>query len=340
MKYFIALLLLLAPSSLFAATIYTTASSDTLNTFRTNVNSSLTNLNTSLSTTTATLGLGLSYSTTLGYLVGGTSGTLTIATSTLYTGATNSLAYFSGTNTLGQIAAGTNGYYLGMTSGVPTWTATSTLFTNSGSGLNILQTSPTLITPTLGVAVGTSLALGGATLGSNAIAITGTGFLSSNLGVGSTSPAFRLSVNDTASDFYITSAGKVIAYDTANNWQGRVSPTHSLVLGTATTTTWIASTTSSGFSPIAVMPFAGTLRQARCTTYVGASAGSFIGVNVKVAGSDATPSYFVSSSTVGVEKFTAGNTFTAGQQILANFGTTTTATATSVSCTLDITETI
>ena len=36
------------------------------------------------------------------------------------------------------------------------------------------STSPTLVTPTLGVADGTSLALGGATIGSNALAVTGT----------------------------------------------------------------------------------------------------------------------------------------------------------------------
>lgn len=47
--------------------------------------------------------------------------------------------------------------------------------TNTGTGtVNVLQTSPTLITPDLGVAIATSIAIGGATLGSNAVAISGT----------------------------------------------------------------------------------------------------------------------------------------------------------------------
>lgn len=134
--------------------------------------------------------------------------------------------------------------------------------------------------------------------------------------------------------FYIDSAGKVAAKDTTNNWSGRISPTRSFVLGTGTTTTWTASTTGSAYSPYLVMPFTGTLRQVRC---VADAAG--LGVNVQVNGSDATPSYFVGSTTVGIISFTAGNTFAAGQKILANFGTTTTSTTKSQSCTFDVTET-
>lgn len=43
----------------------------------------------------------------------------------------------------------------------------------TGSGKVLLQTSPSLVTPALGIATGTSLALGGATLGSNVFAATG-----------------------------------------------------------------------------------------------------------------------------------------------------------------------
>lgn len=47
-------------------------------------------------------------------------------------------------------------------------------YTLSGSGTVVaMATSPVLTTPTLGVAIGTSLALGGATIGSNALAVTG-----------------------------------------------------------------------------------------------------------------------------------------------------------------------
>ena len=82
------------------------------------------------------------------------------------------------------------------------------------------------------------------------------------------------------------------------------------------------------------MPFTGTLRQTRCSTDA-----SFVGVNVTVNASNATPSYFVASTTVGVIGFTAGNTFSAGQVILANFGTTTTSLTKDVTCTFDVTET-
>lgn len=164
-------------------------------------------------------------------------------------------------------------------------------------------------------------------------------FTGTNFGIASTSPAFTFSVNTIGSQFYISSTGKVVAYDTTNGLTGVLSPTRSFTLSTGTTTTWTASTTGTGYSPSITMPFTGTLRQVRCTPYIGASAGSFIGVNVKVNGSDATPSYFVASSTIGTEHFTSGNTFSAGQPILANFGTSTTATATRIDCTFDVTET-
>lgn len=156
-----------------------------------------------------------------------------------------------------------------------------------------------------------------------------------NVGVASSSPFYSFSVGTGASAFYIaTTTGKIVGYDSTNSWTGRISPTRSFVLGTGTTTAWVASTTGSAYSPFIVMPFAGTLRQVRC-----ALDASFLGVNVKVNGSNATPSYFVASSTIGTVGFTAGNTFSAGQKILANFGTTTSATATQANCTFDVTET-
>lgn len=44
----------------------------------------------------------------------------------------------------------------------------------TGTGVLVFGTSPSLTTPALGVATGTSLALGGATIGGNALAVTGT----------------------------------------------------------------------------------------------------------------------------------------------------------------------
>lgn len=209
--------------------------------------------------------------------------------------------------------------------------AGATNFTISESGvatyLTIAETSGLL---TFGNASSTQLS----STGSSYFATSG-----GSVGIASTSPAFRFSLNTTGTEFYVDSNGKIVGRDTTNDWDGRLSPTRSFGLQTGTTTTWTASTTGSGYSPHIVMPFAGTLRQARCIPKIGATDGSFIGVNVKVNGSNATPSYFVASSTVGKISFTSGNTFTAGQVILADFGTTTTATATSISCTFDVTET-
>jgi hypothetical protein len=65
-------------------------------------------------------------------------------------------------------------------SGVSTFLATpssanliSAVTDESGSGALVFANTPTLVTPVLGVATGTSLALGGATLGTNALAVTG-----------------------------------------------------------------------------------------------------------------------------------------------------------------------
>lgn len=51
----------------------------------------------------------------------------------------------------------------------------------TGTGALVFSTTPTLVTPVLGVATGTSIALGGATLGANALAITGTVNVSSTV---------------------------------------------------------------------------------------------------------------------------------------------------------------
>lgn len=58
----------------------------------------------------------------------------------------------------------------------------------TGSGAVVLANTPTLIAPVLGIAAATSLALGGASLGSDALAVTGTATISGgiNIGVGTT----------------------------------------------------------------------------------------------------------------------------------------------------------
>jgi len=58
-------------------------------------------------------------------------------------------------------------------SGLGTGVATLLAGTSSGTGGPAGTTSPSFTTPAIGVATGTSLALGGATIGSNALAVTG-----------------------------------------------------------------------------------------------------------------------------------------------------------------------
>lgn len=66
----------------------------------------------------------------------------------------------------------------------------------TGSGNWVRATSPTLVTPILGVAAGTSLALGGATIGTDALAVTGTTKLgglvtvTSNINLGGATSSF------------------------------------------------------------------------------------------------------------------------------------------------------
>lgn len=123
-------------------------------------------------------------------IVAGTTGTLTETrggtNQTTY--ATGDLLYATGANTLGKLAAGTNAYVLTMAAGVPTWaapgstsltvgstpiasgTTTRVLYDNggvlgeyviSGTGSVAMTTSPTFVTPTLGVASATSMVVTG-----------------------------------------------------------------------------------------------------------------------------------------------------------------------------------
>lgn len=166
-----------------------------------------------------------------------------------------------------------------------------------------------------------------------ALTVGNYGNFAGKLGVGSTTPAFPFSVQTVGSEFYITSTGEVVGRDQTNAWTGRISPTHNLALATGTTTTWTASSTGA-YSPFVVAPFAGTIQDIRCLTDAG-----FLGVNVQIAGSSLTPAYLVASTTVGKVAYTASNTFTIGQKISMDVGTTTTSVAKTISCTLDVTET-
>ena len=220
-------------------------------------------------------------------------------------------------NTLGYSALFSGGN-VGIGTSTP-WAQLSVSTTTQSSGLN-------------------PLFVVGSTTNATLFNILGSG----NVGIGTSSPGTTFSIQGVGnfasalSTFYnqVTFLGETVGFDATNAWSGRLSPTRSFGLSTGTTTTWTASTTGSGYSPFMSMPFAGTLKQIRCLTDQ-----SYLGINIQVNGSNATPSYFIASSTAGVYKFTGGNTFTLGQKILLNAGTTTTAGTLEVACTLDATET-
>lgn len=99
--------------------------------------------------------------------------------------------------------------------------------TTTGTGSTVvLQGTPTLTTPVLGVATGTSLALGGATIATNALAVTGTTLMSGAVQVNATIT--------TNSNITVTSGGGIIVggFDANIQTTGAVRATLYYALGT------------------------------------------------------------------------------------------------------------
>lgn len=119
-----------------------------------------------------------------------TSATLTIADGKTLT-VSNTLT-FTGTDT-SSVAFGTGGTVPYTSNNLSVFAATTSaqlagvISDETGSGALVFATSPTLVTPVLGVAAGTSLALGGATIGANALAVTGTTLLTGAVTIASAS---------------------------------------------------------------------------------------------------------------------------------------------------------
>lgn len=133
-------------------------------------------MTTSCSMTTPALGVATATSINGNTITTGT-GTLTLGASKVAT-ISNTLT-FTGTDG-STLAIGTGG-----TLGSNAYTSTAYAPLNS----------PTLVTPVLGVATGTSLAIAGCTIGSNALCATGTAAISGNVSIGNTSPAGKLDVS-------------------------------------------------------------------------------------------------------------------------------------------------
>lgn len=83
-----------------------------------------------------------------------------------------------------KVSVLTAGAALGGTEAIPAVQSAATVKITADQIKTFTSASPTLVTPVLGVAAGTSLALGGATIGSNALAVTGTAAFSGNINLG------------------------------------------------------------------------------------------------------------------------------------------------------------
>ncbi len=99
-------------------------------------------------------------------LVGGVVPTAIAIGTPITGGATNQVLYQDSSSNLAEITKANSSVLISNGSGVPSWSTTLPA--------GLAATSMALTTPTLGVAAGTSLALGGATIGANALAVTGT----------------------------------------------------------------------------------------------------------------------------------------------------------------------
>lgn len=141
-----------------------------------------------------------------------------------------------------QDGGATIGIPTGGNEGIGTLNLQGNLFNNgtapTGTGAYVRATSPTLVTPTLGAASGTSLALGGATIGTNALAVTGTSTFSggsvSFLGtVAPSSAGGSTVVLGTITPPTLTNAGQAYLYNTVSNgaaFQGMGSSTDLILM--------------------------------------------------------------------------------------------------------------
>lgn len=112
----------------------------------------------------------------------GTSGQFTVSSSGVIAGVGTNITGTASGLTSGNVTTNAN-----LTGPITSSGNATSIAAQTGTGSTfVVQTSPSLTTPNLNVAIGTSLALGGATIGSNALAVTGTAILSSNVTIGTT----------------------------------------------------------------------------------------------------------------------------------------------------------
>lgn len=153
--------------------------------------------------------------------VGAAATSIAVGVTTISSGTTKGLFYDNG-GVLGNLATGNNGVLITSGSGVPS------ISTTLPSG--IAATNMSLSTPTLGVASGTSLALGGATIGGNALAVTGTVLLNTPLSLASGGTAADLTASNGGIVYSTASALAILA--------GTSTAGECLLSGSNTTPSW------------------------------------------------------------------------------------------------------
>lgn len=124
------------------------------------------------------------------YTISGTGSVVMTTSPTLVTPNLGTPSALTLTNATGLPVAGLTGLGTGVADflAIPSSANLATAVTGeTGSGALVFATSPSLVTPALGVATATSLAVGGAAIGSHAISATGTASISSTVDGG----AFR-----------------------------------------------------------------------------------------------------------------------------------------------------
>jgi hypothetical protein len=115
----------------------------------------------------------------------------------------------------------------------------------SGSGSVAMTNSPAFVTPTLGAAAGTSLALGGATIGSNALAVTGATQLNGAVNITGAEAATSLALGGA------TLGSNALAVTGAAQFNGAVNMSAGLTVANSFTATGLVTFTDMATAAVA-----------------------------------------------------------------------------------------
>ena len=165
--------------------------------------------------------------------VGAVATSIGVGSTNITSGTTNGVLYDNG-GVLGNLATANNAVLGTNGSGVPS------MSTTLPSGL--AATNIVLTTPTLGVASGISLALGGASIGGNALAVTGTVLLNTPLNLASGGTAASLTASNGGIVYSTSSAFAVLS--------GTVTAGECLLSGSSSAPSWGACTGSAAVASV------------------------------------------------------------------------------------------